>query len=73
MPLEQITAPTLLIHGTQDGDVPFDHGEFAAERIPGAQRHWMERDDHLGFWLSPAASQVQAVARAFLRQHAPVE
>ncbi|RVX43760.1 pimeloyl-ACP methyl ester carboxylesterase [Nonomuraea polychroma] len=71
LPLERITTPTLLIHGRQDGDVPFDHGEFAAERIPGARRHWMEHEDHLGFWLSPEASQVQAVARAFLREHAP--
>jgi pimeloyl-ACP methyl ester carboxylesterase len=70
-PLQQIATPTLLIHGTRDGDVPFDHGEFAAEQIPGAKRYWMEHDDHLGFWLSPAASQAQAVARTFLRQHAP--
>lgn len=71
LPLEQITAPTLLVHGTQDGDVPFAHGQFAAERIPGAQRYWMQHDDHLGFWLSPQASRAQAVARGFLRQHAP--
>lgn len=69
--LERISAPTLLIHGTQDGDVPFDHGKSAAERIPGAKRYWMEHDDHLGFGLSPRASQAQAAARAFLRQHAP--
>ncbi|TMR21983.1 alpha/beta hydrolase [Nonomuraea turkmeniaca] len=70
LPLERIAAPTLLIHGTQDGDVPFEHGEFAVERIPGAKRHWME-DDHLGFWLGPRASEAQAVARTFLLQHAP--
>ncbi|GGL24347.1 alpha/beta hydrolase [Planomonospora parontospora subsp. antibiotica] len=71
LPLGRIAAPALLIHGTQDGDVPFDHGEFAAARIPRAERHWMERDDHLGFWLSPAADRAQAAARAFLRRHAP--
>ncbi|MEQ4720676.1 alpha/beta hydrolase [Nonomuraea sp. B19D2] len=70
LPLEQIAAPTLLIHGRQDGDVPFEHGEFAAERIPHAERHWIEHDDHLGFWLSPGAGQAQSVARAFLRRHA---
>ncbi|MEU4835834.1 alpha/beta hydrolase [Streptosporangium sp. NPDC023615] len=68
-PLERISAPTLLIHGTQDGDVPFEQGRFAAERIPGAQRYWMERDDHLGFWLGPRAGQAQEAARAFLRRH----
>jgi len=71
LPLERIAAPTLLIHARQDGDVPFEHGEFAAGRIPQAGRHWIENDDHLGFWLSPTASQAQAVARTFLRQHAP--
>ncbi|MEU8363107.1 alpha/beta hydrolase [Nonomuraea sp. NPDC048882] len=72
-PLERITAPTLVIHGRQDGDVSFDHGEYAAERIPGAQHYWMENEDHLGFWLSPRADQSQAVVRTFLRQHAPRE
>ncbi|MER7500619.1 alpha/beta hydrolase [Nonomuraea pusilla] len=70
-PLEGIVAPTLVVHGTQDGDVPFEHGRSAAERIPGARRYWMEQDDHLGFWLGPAASRAQAAARAFLRGHAP--
>ncbi|MEV0592154.1 alpha/beta fold hydrolase [Nonomuraea cavernae] len=71
LPLEQIAAPTLLIHARQDGDVPLDHGEFAAGRIPHAEPYWIEHDDHLGFWLSPKASQSQAAARTFLRQHAP--
>ncbi|MBG0831172.1 alpha/beta hydrolase [Planomonospora sp. ID67723] len=72
-PLERVAAPTLLVHGTQDGDVPFDHGKFAAERIPGAAHHWMEHGDHLGFWLGPEAGEAQAAARAFLRRHAPGE
>ncbi|MEV5413476.1 alpha/beta hydrolase [Thermopolyspora sp. NPDC052614] len=73
LPLERIMAPTLLIHGTQDGDVTFDHHEFAAQRIPGAERYRMEHEDHLGFWLSPEGSRAQAVARDFLRKHAPGE
>ncbi|WP_176993347.1 alpha/beta fold hydrolase [Nonomuraea jiangxiensis] len=71
LPLTRIKAPALLIHGRQDGDVPFDHGTFAAGRIPGAEHLWMDDEDHLGFWLSPKAEQVQAVLRAFLRRHAP--
>lgn len=71
LPLERIAAPTLLIHGRQDGDVPFDHAEFAAERIPHVERHWRDNDDHLGFWLSPDADRAQDAARTFLRQHAP--
>ncbi|MEO3873770.1 alpha/beta hydrolase [Nonomuraea sp. B12E4] len=71
LPLGRITAPTLVFHGELDGDVSFDHGEYAAERIPGAEHYWMDDEDHLGFWLSPKAEQPQAVARAFLRRHAP--
>jgi pimeloyl-ACP methyl ester carboxylesterase len=71
LPLDQIAAPALVVHGTQDGDVPFEDGLHAAERIPGAERYWMERDDHLGFWLSPAAGQAQGAVREFLRRHAP--
>ncbi len=73
LPLDQVTAPTLLIHGTQDGDVSFDHDEFAARRIPGAARYRLEHEDHLGFWLSPEGPRAQAVARDFLREHAPGE
>ena len=48
-PLHRILAPTLVVHGTQDGDVPFEDGVHAAETVPGAEHHWMEHDDHLGF------------------------
>jgi pimeloyl-ACP methyl ester carboxylesterase len=67
-PLGRIAAPALIVHGTQDGDVPFENGVHAAERIPGAQRYWMEGEDHLGFWLSPAAGAAQAAVTDFLQQ-----
>jgi pimeloyl-ACP methyl ester carboxylesterase len=70
-PLDRIDTPTLIVHGTHDGDVPFADGMHAADRIPGAERYWMDRDDHLGFWLSPAAEAAQAAAREFLHRHAP--
>ncbi len=72
LPLGRITAPTLVVHGTLDGDVPFADGEYAAARIPGAERYWMADDDHLGFWLSPGAGAAQNVVRGFLLRHAPV-
>jgi len=64
---DHITAPTLVLHGTRDGDVPFEHGENAATRIHGARHYWMRDEDHLGFWLSPRAGDLQDVVRAFLR------
>lgn len=70
-PLDRIKAPTLVIHGTQDGDVPFEDGQNAAAKIPGARHHWLTNEDHLSFWLSPNADQAQTTARTFLHQHAP--
>jgi pimeloyl-ACP methyl ester carboxylesterase len=71
LPLERITAPALIVHATQDADVPFENGVNADEHVPGTQRFWMEQDDHLGFWLSPAAPSAQDVVRDFLLQHSP--
>ncbi len=67
---DRITAPALVVHGTQDGDVPFEHGKNAATKIPGAQHRWMLDDEHLGFWLSPNSADAQRDARAFLHEHA---
>ncbi|QAY73729.1 alpha/beta hydrolase [Agromyces protaetiae] len=36
--VESITAPTLVLHGRQDLSVPVAHGEWLADRIPGATR-----------------------------------
>jgi pimeloyl-ACP methyl ester carboxylesterase len=46
-PLERITAPTLVLHGTADTVVPPEHARFAARRIPGAQLHMIEGGSHL--------------------------
>jgi pimeloyl-ACP methyl ester carboxylesterase len=71
LPLAAITAPTLVVHGTRDGDVPFADGEHAAATIPGAEHLWLPDDDHLGFWLGPAAGSAQAAVATFLARHAP--
>lgn len=68
---DRITAPTYIVHGTRDGDVPFTHGQNAAAHIRGAQQLWMQSEDHLGFWLSPSSGDAQRAARQFLLQHAP--
>lgn len=71
LPLERIQAPSLIVHGTLDGDVPFENGEYAAAHIPGAESCWMEGEDHFGFWLSPESERFQETARAFLLRHSP--
>jgi pimeloyl-ACP methyl ester carboxylesterase len=73
LPFARIKAPSLILHGTLDGDVPFDDGVYASEHIPGAQHYWMTNGDHLGFWLSPDAAKAQDKVRTFLQQHTPEE
>lgn len=36
-PVETIRVPTLVIHGTADKNVPYAHGLFIAETVPGAE------------------------------------
>ncbi len=50
--LDQITAPTLVIHGRQDPLVPFPCGEDTARRIPGSK---FVPIDGMGHDLAPGA------------------
>jgi pimeloyl-ACP methyl ester carboxylesterase len=66
--LERITAPTLVIHGTVDTDVPPAHGDRAAAAIPGAELIAMDRGTHLCLFTHPDAAAVQARAVEHLRR-----
>ena len=57
--LEKIGAPTLVIHGSADTDVPPDHGRRAADRIPGARFLGMEAGTHLSLFVHPECRRVQ--------------
>jgi pimeloyl-ACP methyl ester carboxylesterase len=41
-----ITAPTLVVHGTEDPAFPLPHGAFLAEAIPGARLLTLEQTGH---------------------------
>ena len=45
-PLASIAAPTLVIHGTADPMLPFEHGQALAEAIPGARLIPLEGAGH---------------------------
>jgi pimeloyl-ACP methyl ester carboxylesterase len=45
--LDSITTPVLLRHGRQDRFVPFGHGEWLAQNIPGVQAELTDDDGHL--------------------------
>jgi pimeloyl-ACP methyl ester carboxylesterase len=45
--LSAISVPVLLMHGRQDQFVPFGHGQWLAERIPGVEARLFDHDGHL--------------------------
>jgi len=45
--LSAISVPVLLMHGRQDQFVPFGHGEWLAEHIPGVDARLFDHDGHL--------------------------
>jgi pimeloyl-ACP methyl ester carboxylesterase len=70
LPLDRITTPTLIIHGTHDFDVSFYHAWYAAKSIPKAELFPVEE----GFHIIPLCDQDEAVTAkrlAFLRTFAP--
>ncbi len=69
-PLEQITCPTLVVHGRADGNVPLAHAEFVARVVPNAELFALEDCGHF-VWVGPGAGQAAAKVRAFLIRHAP--
>lgn len=49
-PLESITAPTLIVHGTSDAVVPFEQAESLAGRVPGAELMRIEGGEHVSIF-----------------------
>jgi pimeloyl-ACP methyl ester carboxylesterase len=71
LPVEKISRPTLVVHGTHDADVKLYDGVYVHEHVPDSERFWIEEGSHLGFWLSPHYGQAQQAARDFLARHRP--
>jgi len=65
--LDQISAPTLVIHGKNDRLIPPGNGEMIAARIPGAQLVLIENAGHL-FTTDQTAKGHEAAIR-FLSSH----
>lgn len=65
--LERIAAPTLVVVGDVDVDVPPSHSHHAAETIPGAELLVMEKGTHLALFAHPEARAAQARVVEFLR------
>jgi pimeloyl-ACP methyl ester carboxylesterase len=67
--LEKIIAPTLIIHGIHDADVPFDHAEYAAKSIPRAELFSIEEGFHI-MSLCDCDNEVTEKKLEFLRKYA---
>jgi len=61
--LNQIQAPTLILHGTADVVMPPGNGAILAERIPNARLEWLPGRGHMFFQEDPARTL------ALLREH----
>ena len=68
-PLEQITVPTLVIHGTADQMVPFVQGQASAARIPNAE--FVIAVDGMHLCLVSHQEQITPAIIDFLRRHVP--
>ncbi|MHA1637785.1 MAG: alpha/beta fold hydrolase [Candidatus Thorarchaeota archaeon] len=66
--LGAITCPTLVIHGTVDGDVSFSNAEFAASSIPNATLYSIENVGHV-VWLGEHVSKMNSELVRFLKEH----
>ena len=63
--LQSVTVPTLVVHNRRDPTVPFSHGEYFAEHIPGAERAFFDDDFH-GSWQPSDYHKILAATRRFL-------
>jgi pimeloyl-ACP methyl ester carboxylesterase len=64
--LERIAAPTLLVQGAVDTDVPPEFSAHAVAAIPGAELVTLEAGTHLAFFTSPDVEALQDRALALL-------
>jgi pimeloyl-ACP methyl ester carboxylesterase len=63
-PLEQIKAPTFVVHGKADDEVPFDHADLLMQKTPHAKLLAIEGGNHIAFYTH--ASTVMPALRTFL-------
>ncbi len=63
--LGEISIPTLIVHGTEDGVLPYPNGELIASLMPAARFETLEGVGHMFWWERPELSA------ELIREHAP--
>lgn len=71
IPLEDITAPTLVIHGTADQVVPFEQGVDSAQRIPETTFLPIAGGSH--YCILTHLEKTRPAILTFLKQHLPIQ
>jgi pimeloyl-ACP methyl ester carboxylesterase len=54
--LGEIAMPTLIVHGTEDGVLPYPNGELIASLMPAARLETLEGVGHMFWWEQPDRS-----------------
>ncbi len=67
-PVERITAPTIVVHGTDDPVVPFSHAQFVADKVKGTQLVRVEGGGH--FCVVIYKEEVMPALIGFLKRYA---
>jgi 3-oxoadipate enol-lactonase len=62
--LGEISTPTLIVHGTEDGVLPYPNGELIASLMPSARLETLEDVGHMFWWERPQLSA------ELIREHA---
>jgi len=62
--LGEISTPTLIVHGTEDGVLPYPNGELIASLMPAARLETLEDVGHMFWWEQPELSA------ELIREHA---
>jgi 3-oxoadipate enol-lactonase len=60
----EISTPTLIVHGTEDGVLPFPNGELIASLMPAARFEVLQGVGHMFWWEQPQRSA------ELIREHA---
>jgi len=67
--LDQVQAPTLVIHGNGDAVSPFEGGRHLAASIPGARLIELDTSNHLPLHDEPVFPRLIAEVNKFLAEH----
>ena len=68
LPLENIKAPTFVIHGSHDKDAKVDHAALVMQKVPQAEIYWLKDGFHF-VWVSPEFQQALKAWFSFMKKH----